>query len=133
MQFIHIMSSHVEYIRFRRPDACTEEGCRAKKYYIESGKKYCSRGHEQEVSPPYLTHTQTNIFRASHKPNKTKMTGTLKAKSRARSERKRRNLRPSSAEAKHENSISNAISSFCGSNVIGLLLLRAFLRNWRLW
>ncbi|KAL2061708.1 hypothetical protein VTL71DRAFT_7086, partial [Oculimacula yallundae] len=41
------MSSHIEYTRFRRGEGCTEEGCRARKFYIEDGKKFCQRGHEQ--------------------------------------------------------------------------------------
>ncbi|KAH7383738.1 RNA polymerase I-specific transcription initiation factor-like protein rrn7 [Cadophora sp. MPI-SDFR-AT-0126] len=41
------MSSHIEYQRFRRGESCTEEGCRARKFYIEDGKKFCQRGHEQ--------------------------------------------------------------------------------------
>jgi RNA polymerase I-specific transcription initiation factor RRN7 len=41
------MSSHVDYQRFRHGEGCTEEGCRARKFYIEDGKKFCQRGHEQ--------------------------------------------------------------------------------------
>ncbi|PVH85974.1 hypothetical protein DL98DRAFT_650478 [Cadophora sp. DSE1049] len=41
------MSSHIEYQRFRRGESCTDEGCRARKFYIEDGKKFCQRGHEQ--------------------------------------------------------------------------------------
>ena len=41
------MSSKVEYHRFSRHESCTEEGCRARKWYIEDGKKFCQRGHEQ--------------------------------------------------------------------------------------
>lgn len=41
------MSSHIEYTRFRRDESCTEEGCRARKFYISDGKKFCQRGHEQ--------------------------------------------------------------------------------------
>ncbi|KAJ5052078.1 uncharacterized protein L3040_001838 [Drepanopeziza brunnea f. sp. 'multigermtubi'] len=41
------MSSHVEYRRYRRDESCTEEGCRAREYYVEDGKKFCRRGHEQ--------------------------------------------------------------------------------------
>ncbi|KAH9204453.1 hypothetical protein DL95DRAFT_471482 [Leptodontidium sp. 2 PMI_412] len=41
------MSPHIEYQRFRRGESCTEEGCRARKFYIEDGKKFCQRGHEQ--------------------------------------------------------------------------------------
>ena len=43
------MSSRVEYQRFRRGEHCTEEGCRSRKYYIEDGKKFCQKGHEQAV------------------------------------------------------------------------------------
>lgn len=42
-----MMSSYLDYHRFSRGEECTEEGCRAKKWYIEDGKKYCQRGHEQ--------------------------------------------------------------------------------------
>ncbi|KAK0128977.1 hypothetical protein ONS95_000920 [Cadophora gregata] len=41
------MSSHIEYQRFHRGESCTEEGCRARKFYIEDGKKFCQTGHEQ--------------------------------------------------------------------------------------
>ncbi|CZS92264.1 related to polymerase I core factor (CF) subunit [Rhynchosporium agropyri] len=41
------MSSHIEYQRFPREESCAEEGCRARKFYIEDGKKFCLRGHEQ--------------------------------------------------------------------------------------
>jgi RNA polymerase I-specific transcription initiation factor RRN7 len=41
------MSSHIDYHRFSRSEGCTEEGCRSKKWYIEDGKKFCQRGHEQ--------------------------------------------------------------------------------------
>ncbi|CAG8960949.1 hypothetical protein HYFRA_00002487 [Hymenoscyphus fraxineus] len=41
------MSQHIEYQRFRRGDSCTEEGCRSRKYYLENGRKFCQRGHEQ--------------------------------------------------------------------------------------
>ena len=41
------MSSQVEYHRFSRNESCTEEGCRSRKWYIEDGKKFCQRGHEQ--------------------------------------------------------------------------------------
>ncbi|CZR62368.1 related to polymerase I core factor (CF) subunit [Phialocephala subalpina] len=41
------MSQHIEYQKFRRGESCTEEGCRARKFYIEDGKKFCQRGHEQ--------------------------------------------------------------------------------------
>ncbi|KAI6710468.1 hypothetical protein JHW43_007006 [Diplocarpon mali] len=42
------MSQHIYFQRFRRDESCTEEGCRARKFYIEDGKKFCQRGHEQE-------------------------------------------------------------------------------------
>lgn len=41
------MSSHIDYKYFSRGEGCTEEGCRARKWYIEDGKKFCQRGHEQ--------------------------------------------------------------------------------------
>lgn len=41
------MSSHIDYQKFPRSEACSEEGCRARKWYIEAGKKFCQRGHEQ--------------------------------------------------------------------------------------
>ncbi|PQE33260.1 hypothetical protein CJF32_00003798 [Rutstroemia sp. NJR-2017a WRK4] len=41
------MSSHIDYHRFRNGESCIEEGCRARKFYIEDGKKFCQRGHEQ--------------------------------------------------------------------------------------
>ncbi|RDW91071.1 putative ubiquitin-60s ribosomal protein l40 fusion protein [Coleophoma crateriformis] len=41
------MSAHVEYQRFRDGESCSEDGCRARKFYIEAGKKVCQRGHEQ--------------------------------------------------------------------------------------
>jgi RNA polymerase I-specific transcription initiation factor RRN7 len=41
------MSSHIDYHRFSRGEGCTDEGCRSKKWYIEDGKKFCQRGHEQ--------------------------------------------------------------------------------------
>jgi len=41
------MSSHIDYHRFPRGEGCTEEGCRSRKFYIEDGKKFCQRGHEQ--------------------------------------------------------------------------------------
>ncbi|KAG9231397.1 60S ribosomal protein L40 [Amylocarpus encephaloides] len=41
------MSSYVEYHKFRRDEKCTEEVCRSRKYYLEDGKKFCQRGHEQ--------------------------------------------------------------------------------------
>jgi RNA polymerase I-specific transcription initiation factor RRN7 len=41
------MSSQVEYHRFSRNENCIEEGCRSRKWYIEDGKKFCQRGHEQ--------------------------------------------------------------------------------------
>ncbi|RDL33685.1 Ubiquitin-like protein [Venustampulla echinocandica] len=41
------MSSAIEYSRFSRGESCTEGGCKAKRYYIEDGKKFCQRGHEQ--------------------------------------------------------------------------------------
>ncbi|TVY21399.1 RNA polymerase I-specific transcription initiation factor rrn7 [Lachnellula arida] len=41
------MSSYIDYHRFPRGESCTEEGCRSRKYYIEDGKKFCQRGHEQ--------------------------------------------------------------------------------------
>lgn len=41
------MSSQVEYHRFSRNESCIEEGCRSRKWYIEDGKKFCQRGHEQ--------------------------------------------------------------------------------------
>ncbi|KAH8804812.1 RNA polymerase I-specific transcription initiation factor-like protein rrn7 [Xylogone sp. PMI_703] len=41
------MSSHVEYHKFRRGETCTEEGCRAHRFYIEDGMKFCQRGHAQ--------------------------------------------------------------------------------------
>ncbi|KAH7314046.1 RNA polymerase I-specific transcription initiation factor-like protein rrn7 [Rhexocercosporidium sp. MPI-PUGE-AT-0058] len=41
------MSSHIEYQRFHRGESCAEEGCRARKFYVEDGKKFCQRGHEQ--------------------------------------------------------------------------------------
>ncbi|KAI1003848.1 hypothetical protein K3495_g4362 [Podosphaera aphanis] len=37
----------IEYQRFRHGESCTEEGCRARKFHIEDGKKFCQRGHEQ--------------------------------------------------------------------------------------
>lgn len=43
------MSSYVEYHRFKRSETCTEEGCRARKWYIEDGRKFCQRGHAQAV------------------------------------------------------------------------------------
>jgi RNA polymerase I-specific transcription initiation factor RRN7 len=41
------MSSQIDYHRFSRNESCTEEGCRSRKWYIEDGKKFCQRGHEQ--------------------------------------------------------------------------------------
>ena len=41
------MSSQVEFHRFSKKESCTEEGCRSRKWYIEDGKKFCHRGHEQ--------------------------------------------------------------------------------------
>ncbi|KAH8659085.1 hypothetical protein BGZ60DRAFT_414514 [Tricladium varicosporioides] len=41
------MASQIEHHKFPRNESCTEEGCRARKYYIEDGKKFCQRGHEQ--------------------------------------------------------------------------------------
>ncbi|CAD6443553.1 57851537-36f7-48e2-993b-0d246bfdb062-CDS [Sclerotinia trifoliorum] len=41
------MSSAIDYHKFRRGETCSEEGCRARKFYIEDGKKFCQRGHEQ--------------------------------------------------------------------------------------
>lgn len=41
-------SQAVEYRRFHDSETCTEEGCRARRYYIEDGKKFCQRGHEQD-------------------------------------------------------------------------------------
>jgi RNA polymerase I-specific transcription initiation factor RRN7 len=41
------MSSQIDYNRFSRGESCTEEGCRSRKWYIEDGKKFCQRGHEQ--------------------------------------------------------------------------------------
>ncbi|KAG0649094.1 RNA polymerase I-specific transcription initiation factor rrn7 [Hyphodiscus hymeniophilus] len=41
------MSSQIEYHRFSRHESCTEEGCRSRKWYIEDGRKFCQRGHEQ--------------------------------------------------------------------------------------
>ncbi|RFU35597.1 hypothetical protein B7463_g655, partial [Scytalidium lignicola] len=41
------MSSHVEYHKFPRGENCTEEGCRARRFYIEDGMKFCQRGHAQ--------------------------------------------------------------------------------------
>ncbi len=43
------MSARVDYQRFRKGESCLEEGCRARKFYIEDGKKFCNRGHEQAV------------------------------------------------------------------------------------
>lgn len=45
------MSSQLEYQRFARGENCTEHGCRARKWYIEDGRKFCQRGHEQTVRP----------------------------------------------------------------------------------
>jgi RNA polymerase I-specific transcription initiation factor RRN7 len=42
------MSEHIEYHRFPRGEACTYEGCPAKRYYIADGKRFCNHGHEQE-------------------------------------------------------------------------------------
>jgi RNA polymerase I-specific transcription initiation factor RRN7 len=42
------MSEHIEYHRFRRGEACTYEGCPAKRYYIADGRRFCRLGHEQE-------------------------------------------------------------------------------------
>jgi RNA polymerase I-specific transcription initiation factor RRN7 len=42
------MSEHIEYHRFPRGEACTYEGCPAKRYYVADGKRFCNRGHEQE-------------------------------------------------------------------------------------
>ncbi|CCU76953.1 RNA polymerase I specific transcription initiation factor Rrn7 [Blumeria hordei DH14] len=41
-------SQAVEYKRFQQSESCSEEGCRAAKFYIEDGKKFCQRGHEQD-------------------------------------------------------------------------------------
>ncbi|APA05763.1 hypothetical protein sscle_01g005330 [Sclerotinia sclerotiorum 1980 UF-70] len=41
------MSSAIDYHKFRKGETCNEEGCRARKFYIEDGKKFCQRGHEQ--------------------------------------------------------------------------------------
>ncbi|TVY60690.1 RNA polymerase I-specific transcription initiation factor rrn7, partial [Lachnellula suecica] len=41
------MSSRIDYHSFSRGETCTEERCRSRKYYIEDGKKFCQRGHEQ--------------------------------------------------------------------------------------
>ncbi|RKF56304.1 RNA polymerase I-specific transcription initiation factor rrn7 [Golovinomyces cichoracearum] len=40
-------SQSIEYFRFSRNESCTEEGCRAQKFYIEDGRKFCRFGHEQ--------------------------------------------------------------------------------------
>jgi RNA polymerase I-specific transcription initiation factor RRN7 len=42
------MSEAIEYHRFPRGDHCTFPGCPAKRYYIDSGKRICRLGHEQE-------------------------------------------------------------------------------------
>lgn len=42
------MSEHIEYHKFPRGEACTYEGCPAKRYYIADGKRFCKHGHEQE-------------------------------------------------------------------------------------
>ena len=41
--------SKLDYKKFSRGDTCTEEGCKAKKWYLEDGKRYCDKGHEQVV------------------------------------------------------------------------------------
>ncbi|KAL3428383.1 hypothetical protein PVAG01_01892 [Phlyctema vagabunda] len=41
------MSTVIEYTRFSKSESCSEDGCRARKFYIENGKKFCQRGHEQ--------------------------------------------------------------------------------------
>jgi RNA polymerase I-specific transcription initiation factor RRN7 len=41
------MPSQIDYHRFSRGESCTEEGCRSRKWYIDDGKKFCQRGHEQ--------------------------------------------------------------------------------------
>lgn len=41
------MSSQVDYKSFGKNESCVEEGCRSRKWYIEDGKKFCRRGHEQ--------------------------------------------------------------------------------------
>jgi RNA polymerase I-specific transcription initiation factor RRN7 len=41
------MPSQLDYHHFSRSESCTEEGCRSRKWYIEDGKKFCQRGHEQ--------------------------------------------------------------------------------------
>jgi len=84
------MSSNIEYQRFRHGEGCLEEGCRARKFYIEDGKKFCQRGHEQAVclaSKECLSFSNHN--RVSHKPSKTKMIGMHKARSLVRSEKKK--------------------------------------------
>ncbi|KAH8597253.1 hypothetical protein B0O99DRAFT_618376 [Bisporella sp. PMI_857] len=42
------MDSKLDYHKFSRGDGCTEEGCKAKRWYIDvNGRKYCQKGHEQ--------------------------------------------------------------------------------------
>ncbi len=85
------MAPHVETVRFRRGETCTEDGCPAKKYYIENGKKTCTNGHEQFVGSSLFLYEQfSSQPRASHKHNKTKMTGTQQERSRVRKKRSKR-------------------------------------------
>lgn len=41
-------SQSIEYFRFSRNESCTNDGCRAQKFYIEDGRKFCRVGHEQD-------------------------------------------------------------------------------------
>ncbi|KIN08406.1 hypothetical protein OIDMADRAFT_100192 [Oidiodendron maius Zn] len=41
------MSSNIEYHKFPRHESCAEQGCRSRRWYIEDGRKFCQRGHEQ--------------------------------------------------------------------------------------
>jgi hypothetical protein len=89
------MSSHVEYQRFRRGESCTEDGCRARKFYIEDGKKFCQRGHEQAVCPHKFicVIVVSNVSRDSRKLSKMKMIGMPKARNRERLARRKSVLR----------------------------------------
>src|SRR3954469_9684762 len=75
------MSSNIDYHRFRNGESCVEEGCRARKFYIEDGKKFCQRGHEQTVSRSFSNQfALLTDIRDSRKPNRMRMTGIAKVK-----------------------------------------------------
>ncbi len=90
-KWISKMSWQIEYQRFRRGEGCIEEGCRARKFYIEDGKKFCQRGHEQAVRCSHFLNLIIFLIlrRVSHKRSKMKMTGMHRVRNRARSARRK--------------------------------------------